>query len=205
VSFFPKTGVVDTEGRREECIEGPSFASSRPDRSQRRGSENAGAPVSRTACGESGRPAHSRDEDPFECHKRIRIRHSKDHLVRKVQVTPRCPARVPQLTTDLDGSQGEGGISPTWSCSTGAMTGVIFRVWSRKSSVWVRGVTSSPRTSTATNWRNRRHYPTKFAKRPTGASLSRSRRCGGRIPMKLRQRSATSGVGSPSGWWSSRR
>ena len=29
--------------------------------------------------------------------------------------------------------------------------------------------------------------------------------CGGRIPMKLRQRSATSGVGSPSGWWSSRR
>ncbi len=69
----------------------------------------------------------------------------------------------------------------------------------RKSPVWVRGVTSSPRTSTATNWRNRRHYRTKFAKRPTGASLSRGRRCGGRIPMKLRQRSATSGVGSPSG------
>ena len=85
MSFFPKTGVVDTEGLREECIEGPSFASSRADRSQGRGSENAGAPVSRTACGESGRPAHSRDEDPFERHKRIRIRHSKDHLVRKVQ------------------------------------------------------------------------------------------------------------------------
>ena len=119
MSFFPKTGVVDTEGLREECIEGPSFASSRADRSQGRGSENAGAPVSRTACGESGRPAHSRDEDPFERHKRIRIRHSKDHLVRKVQVTPRCPARVSQLTTELDGSQGEGGISPTWSCSTG--------------------------------------------------------------------------------------
>ena len=31
-------------------------------------------PASGTACGESGRPAHSRDEDPFECHKRIRLR-----------------------------------------------------------------------------------------------------------------------------------
>ena len=49
VPFFLKTEVVDTEGRREECIEGPSFASSRADRSQGRGSENAGAPVSRTS------------------------------------------------------------------------------------------------------------------------------------------------------------
>ena len=49
MSFFLKTEVPTPKAVEKSGIEGPSFASSRPDRSQRRGSENAGAPVSRTS------------------------------------------------------------------------------------------------------------------------------------------------------------